>query len=687
MNPPPLDHDRSSLLAHSNQRPLSTQSPHSVVRLSGPFLKGSNVKTADTPYLTLPTVKDFIFKTGYARWNPEEEISESFEECLDRLVQMYIRRFPDLREQIIWARERVTEGLVLPALRSLQYGGSAIEQNHVRMYNTWGTHVDRPEVFGEAFFILLSGGGIGFSVQFQHVAALPVIPALQDEVIHKVQDSAQGWGQALTQLILGRYRGIRVILDTQELRPSGTQDPVSGDYLAGPIPLLQLQNQVHTLFDQATNRKLRPIECYDLFCYVANAVVAEHNGRSAMLALFSAEDTEMLEAKTGNWYETHPWRQRSNNSAVLLRGNADRQTYDRVFKYCREWGEPGIYWTNDLDACSNSCVEAGFYPVLTLNQNQANILGRQGGERVSGWQGCTLSEINGAALQNQEDFIVAAKAATIFNTLQATYTEIQDSLGWVSRWLCERDALIGVGITGMMDNPSITLNPDYQTKVAFAVAQTNRQIAEKLGIRAALRTTLVKPSGKSALLFGGVSAGIHPRHASKYFMRFSPKQYHPAYQSFKREYPHLILGKGSQERVTFAIEAPKGALVRDELSAIEFLKIAKSTLLNWVHPGSADEHSPISHNVSMTVSVHDDEWQEVSEFLWEHQDIFGGVALMSYFGDIKHPLSPFQKLMDHEDGEVWQDLFEKMGNNFSKTSFIKLEKKYKLQYEQEFNQA
>lgn len=657
MNSLNLDSKHNLIFPHAAQGGVSFSSGY-VQKFSNPLETEAKSEKKLKSKFNLLTLKNFIFTTGYARWNPQTQASESFEECLDRVIQMHLKQFPLLKEEILWAKTRVQEGLVLPALRSLQYGGTAIEQNHVRMYNTWGTPVDRPEVFGEAFIILLSGGGLGFSVQFHHVAALPVVKPLQKQAIYKVEDSIKGWGEALTKIIEGRYQGVQINLDTQNIRSKGSYDPVSGDYHAGPAVLLQLQNKMHALFEQAQGRKLRPIECYDLFCYIAEAVVADHNGRSAMLALFSPEDSEMLEAKTGNWYQTHPWRQRSNNSVVLLRGQVNRQSYDQIFKYCREWGEPGIYWTNDLNACSNSCVEAGFYPILTLNQQQAKVLGRRAGDQVSGWQGCTLSEINGAVLKTQEDFLTAARAAAIFNTLQASYTKIEEYLGWTSRWLCERDALIGVGITGMMDNPSITLNPQYQKKAAFEVAETNRKISARLGIRTAQRSTLIKPSGKSSLLFGGVASGIHPRHADKYFMRFSPKNRHPSYHEFKKNFPQLVMGIGAQERITFAVQAPPCALVRDELSAIEFLNIAKSTLHNWVEPTCTNKNSVVRHNVSMTVSVHEHEWEIVRDFLWEHQEIFNGVALMGYFGDIKHPLSPFQKLMDQEDQFSWQELFD-----------------------------
>lgn len=602
-------------------------------------------------------VREFILRTGYARWNHHTRSSETFLECLSRVIEMHVRRFPQLESEIRWAAERVQEGLVLPAMRSLQYGGAAIEHEPIRIYNTWGAHADRPEVFGEALLLLLSGGGIGFSVQRQHVGALPEVAPVQSELVFRVADSIRGWGDALTQLIVGRYQGVRVQLDLSGLRPSGSQDPISGDYVAGPESLRRLELRVHHLFDQAEGRKLFPIECYDLFCYAADAAVAEHNGRSAMLALFSPDDEDMLLAKTGNWYESHPWRARSNNSAVLIRGQANRSDFDRLFEFCHEWGEPGIYWTDNPDTCSNSCVESGFYPVLTLNREQAEILGRQEGERVSGWQGCTLSEINGAVLKDLNEFKVAARAAAILNTVQAAYTEIEDALGWVSRWLCERDALIGVGITGMADNPAVALNPEYQNQAALVVRQANAEIAEKLGIHVAKRATLVKPAGKTSLLFGGVSPGIHPRHAEKYFMRFVPKKYHPAYHHFKDLYPHLVLGMDHQERIVFAIEAPEGALVRDTLSAIDLLNLAKLTLLNWVYPGTLDADPPVRHNVSITVTVGDHEWTEVRDFLWEYQAIFSGVALMGYFGDMKHPLAPLQKLMDAEDYDVWKRLY------------------------------
>ncbi|HXH03050.1 MAG TPA: hypothetical protein VNN09_06980 [Candidatus Competibacteraceae bacterium] len=604
-------------------------------------------------------LREYVFATGYARWNALEQRSETFEECLHRLASMHIRRFPHLKAEIQWAIAQVRAGLALPAMRSLQYAGAAIERNHVRIYNTWGTHINRPEVFGEALFVLLSGGGIGFSVQRHHVAALPAVVPVQRETGYLVEDSIEGWSRAFDQMVQGRFQGVRVHLDTHRIRAGGSLCACSGNYAPGPRPLQELERRTHELFDSAEGRTLRPIECYDLLCFAAEAASADHNGRSAMLALFSPDDEEMIAAKSGNWYATHPWRRRSNNSAVLLRNRADRALYERLFDICQEWGDPGVYWTDDPETCSNSCVEAGFYPVLTLDREHLDILpDARPGERRSGWQGCSLSEINGAALEGLQDFKRAARAAALLNTLQAAYTDIDAMLGPVSRWLCERDALIGVGITGMADNPRVAFNPRYLREAAHEVLMTNADIARRIGIRPAKRTTLIKPAGKTSLLLGGTSPGIHPRHAERYLMRFVPRKYHPAHHAFKRRFPELAVGHEENERMVFAVHAPDDALTAQQVSATEMLELVKLTLLNWVSVGQRDTRDPVSHNVSNTVSVKDEEWTAVKEFIWRHQGILSGVALMAYWGDGKHPNAPLQKLSSAEDQALWQRLHE-----------------------------
>ena len=604
-----------------------------------------------------PLLKDYAFLNGYARWVFDAEgyaEPEAFDASIARTESMHRRRFPHLDDTIVRAFDAVRAGWVLPAMRSLQYAGAAIERNHVRIYNTWGGLIDHPRRFAQAFYLMLCGGGIGFSVQPRHVGQLAPVPAVSRRAVHRVEDSVEGWARGLDALVGGRYAGVRIDLETSAIRPQGSLCVTSGGYAPGPAALEALADRTHALFDAAEGRRLRPIEAYDLLCHVAEAASAGQFGRSAMLALFSPDDAEMRQAKCGDWYRDAPWRRQSNNSAVLLRGEADRRQLRALLQVCREWGDPGVFWTDHPDYCSNSCVESGFDPVLELDAAQAARLGRQPGERISGWQGCTLSEINIAALHGPADLLAAAYAAAVINTLQAAYTDVEAMLGLESRWLCERDALIGVGMTGMMDHPELAFDTALQTRAAREVRRANTEVAQALGIRPAARTTLVKPAGKTSLVLGGTANGIHPRHAPRYLMRMNTKPHHPAYGYFRRRHPEIFVGEGAQERAVFALESPTRATTRDDLTAMDFLEQVRTTLQGWVEPGKA-RPGP-SHNVSCTISVRGDEWAAVEEFLWTHRHLISGVALMAYHGDVMHPLAPLQELYTGDDWRLWERL-------------------------------
>ena len=604
-----------------------------------------------------PLLKDYVFLHGYARWTFDADgrgEPECFETSVARTEAMHLRRFAHLRRTIVRAFDAVRAGQVLPAMRSLQYGGAAIERNHVRLYNTWGGLIDEPARFAQALYLMLCGSGIGFSVQPRHVDQLPAVAPVRQRARHRVEDSIEGWARAVDALVQGRFAGVRVDLDVAAIRPTGSRCVTSGGYAPGPAPLVALAGWAHALFDAAEGRRLQPIEAYDLLCQCAETASAGQYGRSAMLALFSPDDRAMREAKCGDWYLRAPWRRQSNNSAVLLRDQADRGQLRALLQVCREWGDPGVFWTDHPDYTSNSCVECGFDPVLDLDAAQAARLGRRPGERVSGWQGCTLSEINIAALHGPDDLIAAAQAAAVINTLQAAYTDVDAMLGPVSRWLCERDALIGVGLTGMMDHPALAFDPALQTRAATEVRRTNAEIAAAIGIRPAARTTLVKPAGKTSLVLGGTANGIHPRHAPRYLMRLGTKPHHPAYHHFRQRHPEIFVGEGAQERAVFAVEAPRRATTRDDLTAMDFLGQVRSTLQGWVMPGQV-RPGP-SHNVSCTVSVRSDEWGPVEDFLWTQRHLVSGVALMAYHGDVMHPLAPLQELYSGDDWRLWERL-------------------------------
>lgn len=610
-------------------------------------------------------VADFIHVDRYARHRPELGRYETFAETIARTEEMHLARFEGLPgwavDEIRWAFDLVRARRVLPAMRSMQYAGAAIAQHNARLYNTWAAHCDYPRIFAEAFYLLMCGSGIGFSVQKQHVTRLPAVaPTSGSRVESVVADSIEGWAHALHLLVRSYFEGFTVVFDTSALRPRGSPLRTAGGMAPGPDPFYELEDRTRQIFERARGRKLRPIECYDLLCHIAHAAIAGGTGRSAMLCVFSHDDTEMLLAKTGRWHETTPWRRMSNNSAALLRGRSDRDLFASIFRYAKEWGEPGVFWVDDLDVCSNSCVEVGFYPKLTVGPEHQDRLKAHGflaspGQSVSGFHGATLTEINGARVRSTDDLVEAARAAAIINTLQAAYTSFP-FLGPVAELLCERDAMLGVGITGMMARSGVCLDPSAQRLAATEVVRTNRRWAALLGIRPATRTTLIKPAGKTSLVFGCVSNGIHPYHASRYILRVKARPGSTAFERFRAVNPHQCVEDGRDGQfVLFPITAPAGAVTRDDLDALRHLDWIRSTIRHWVEPGAA-ESDPARHNVSNTVTVRDGEWQDVERYIWKHQGALAGVALIGYQGERDHPKAPLRSVRDREEEEMFEDL-------------------------------
>jgi ribonucleoside-triphosphate reductase len=618
-------------------------------------------------------VSDYIHFDKYARYRETLGRRELYLETIDRVEDMHQARFahiPGMAEIIHWAFDRVREKRVLPSMRSMQFGGEAILKNNCRIYNCSFSLVDRPRVFAEALFLLLCGSGVGFSVQYDHVDKLPALKAVDPHnvVHHTIADTIEGWADALDALINSYIRGYYIEFNYSQIRPEGALLKTSGGKAPGHVPLKRALEAIRRILDGAAGRKLRPIECYDIFCLAADAVLSGGIRRSAMLCLFSIEDAEMMYAKTGQWGKTHPWRQNSNNSVILKRDDVKKKQFKRIFQMSKEWGEPGFYFTADLDYGANPCVEIGMDPTLVINDEIRALLARKldaailaalkDGERRTGWSFCNLCEQNAQMFKTFEDFVVAAKAATIIGTCQAAYTSMP-YLGWVSEAIAERDALLGISMTGMMDSPQVSTNPDYQRDIARMVKEWNADLAARIGIRPAARTTCVKPGGTTSLELGCVASGHGAHHAHRFIRRVVAKENQPVFQRFRSVNPHMCVRKPNGDWVVeFPVQPPDWAIVKDDLSALDFLKMVKSTQLNWVLEGIArSETSPgLTHNVSNTVQVQPHEWEPVADYLWENRAYFTGVALLSATGDKDFAFAPHEAITTEADEVRWNQL-------------------------------
>jgi ribonucleoside-triphosphate reductase len=606
-------------------------------------------------------IQDYMLVSRYARFLPEMGRRETFPEAVGRVRDMHLRTFPSAEEDIRWAFDQVVDKRCLPSMRSMQFGGKAIEKNHARMYNCTFGICDRIEFFREGLYLLLCGTGVGFSVEFEHVEKLPELAQSVDEstVVHfNVPDTIEGWADAMQELMLSYVKGYLVEFNYSEIRSRGSSLKTSGGRAPGHVPLRRALERCRHILDSSLGRKLKPIECYDLMMHAADAVIAGGVRRSATICLFSPDDGEMMNAKRGNWFNENPQRGRSNNSVKLIRNETSKAQFLRIFQKQKEWGEPGFYFSNELSHGCNPCCEIGLNPHLEVKDAEGNIT------IESGWQFCNLTEINGAKLHTEEDFRTAVRAATIIGTLQAGYTTFP-YLGETTEKLCRREALLGVSITGMMDSPSITLDPIMQQKMAKYAIEVNREVSLKIGTEPGARLTCVKPAGSTSLLLGTAS-GIHPRHARRYFRRVQANKTDPVYKFFNSQNPHMCnesvwSANKTDDVITFCVEAPEEAVHRSEMSAIELLKHVHSTQQNWVIPGTArPESNPgLYHNVSNTLTVRDGEWDDVAEYIWDNRSDFTGISMLAASGDKAYAQAPHEEVISAQDETLWNELITK----------------------------
>jgi ribonucleoside-diphosphate reductase alpha chain len=428
-----------------------------------------------------------------------------------------------------------------------------------------------------------------------------------------------------------------IVFNLDKIRPEGA--PISGGFTApGPEGLRTSLEKIREILEARTNNteppvSLRPIDAYDIIMHLSDACLSGGIRRSATICLFSLEDKEMLGAKTGNWFNENPQRGRSNNSAVLIRNHTKKEDFLKIKKSVMEYGEPGFVFMDDNESGTNPCCEISFRPVLPD--------GRQG------WQVCNLSSVNGKMAKTKEDFIQGAINASIIGTIQAGYTDFS-YVNPASRELTEKEALLGVSIAGVMDNPDITLDPEIQREAAKAVLETNEKVAKLLGINPAARATCEKPDGNSSCLLG-TSSGIHPHHARRYMRRVTATKTEFPLRYFEMFNPSAVedsvwSNTGTDKMITFLCEVPHGAITKNQLSALTLLENVKLTQSNWVEAGTVESRSnskKLRHNVSNTITVQDDEWDEVFEYLWENQHIFTGVSMLSADGDKDYPQAPF----------------------------------------------
>ena len=571
----------------------------------------------------------------YAKFNPEKERRETWSELVDRNKEMHLKKFPQLTEEIEEAYKFVYDKKALPSMRSMQFAGKPIEISPNRVYNCAYLPIDDWRAFGEVMFLLLGGTGVGYSVQKHHVESLPEIRK-PDPKKHRrflIGDSIEGWADAVKVLVKAYFEGgTTPIFDFSDIRPKGAALITSGGKAPGPQPLKECLIKVQGILDNKENNdKLTAIEVHDMVCHIADAVLAGGIRRAALISLFSANDEDMIAAKSGAWWELHPQRGRANNSAVLLRSKVTEEFFFNLWEKIEASGagEPGIYFNNDKDWGTNPCCEIALRP----------------------FQFCNLCEVNVSDVVDQEDLNARVKAATFIGTLQASYTSFH-YLRPVWQRTTEKEALIGVGMTGIGSGAAQKLN---LKEAAEIVKQENERVAKLLGINAAARCTTIKPSGTSSLTLG-TSSGIHAWHNNYYVRRIRVGKNESIYTHLLVNHPELVEDEYFRPHDTAVIsvpqKAPEGAILRHE-SALELLERVKHYYQNWIKPGHRTGSN--THNISATVSIKEDEWKTVGKWMWENRKFYNGLSVLPYDGGT-YIQAPFEDCTEEQYNELMKSL-------------------------------
>lgn len=662
------------------------------------------------PINFLEEIANFTFTSKYARYDEKKGRRETWEEAVGRLEKMHLKKFAWLPEEdkteIKWAFDKVREKLVAPSMRSLQFGGKAIEAHEARIFNCSVRHIDSIRSFSESFYLLLCGCGLGIGLSKKFLGRLPDLVSAEDKtgtvVTYVVNDTIEGWADSVEALLMcyfknTAYTGRKIVFDYSKVRAKGTPLKTGGGKAPGHKGLKQTHQKIKALLDYLIEeegvRRLKTVHAYDILMFTADAVLSGGIRRSATSVVFQPDDADMMNAKTAfkvdkirrfskdeetgkyygqvvvkkktydveldewgyenlkakneiSWSHIEPQRARSNNSVLFLRDKVTSQQLTDIIAKTRQFGEPGFVFGNHEDQLFNPCFEIGFIPVTF--------------DGICGVQFCNLTTQNGGKIDTVEKFREATKAATILGTLQAAYSHFP-YLSNAARQLTESEALLGVSITGMMDNPHILLNPENQKEMAEIAKTVNKEWARKLGINQAARITCVKPEGTSSIVLQ-TSSGIHPHHARRYFRRIQCNQQDNVYRHLKKTNVHATehsvwSATKTDDVATFPLTVHDEAIIKADLTALKHLDYIKSTQQNWVVPGTTEANTkPIEHNVSCTVMVKEDEWEPVINYLYDNRRFFAAVSLLPFSGDKIYQQAPMEVVLTEEDEKKWADL-------------------------------
>jgi ribonucleoside-triphosphate reductase len=678
-------------------------------------------------------IGNFVFTSKYARYDEKHQRRETWNEAVKRVEKMHLKKYNYLsqkdQDEITWAFDQVREKHIVPSMRSMQFGGKPIEAQNTRMFNCAVRHIDSIRSFSEIFFLLMCGTGVGFGLNKKTLGRLPDLVDKTDRTgtvtTYVVEDSIEGWADSVEALLScyfknNAYTGRKIVFDYSKIRPKGAVIKTGGGKAPGHEGLKQSLKKIKNILDYVIEVKqqnrLLSINAYDIVMHMADAVLSGGVRRSATIALFSQDDDLMLNAKTNfkvlrkigfeshqnkkgetiwegrvvidasyggidgtkyettlteyeytemlckqkviNWRHIEPQRARSNNSVLLMRNKITPEYFNDIIHKIKQYGEPGFVFADDDRFLVNPCAEVGFIPVTE--------------DGICGVQFCNLVSMNGRHIDTLQKFKEYSKAATIIGTLQAGYTNFK-YLSKAAKQLTDDEALLGVSITGLMENPEILLDSKMQTEVAQYTKKINAEWAKKLGIRQAARITLVKPEGTTSLMLG-TSSGIHPHHARRYLRRIQCNKEDNVYKHFKSYNEHatepsIWSATKTDDVASFPLTVSDKAMIKSDLTAIQHLKYILSTQKNWVLNGETESnHKKIHHNVSCTVAVDTSEWDDVVKFIFQHREFFTAVSFIPKTGDKIYKQAPNESISTPEDEIV----FTQLKNNWKHVDYTKM---------------
>ena len=621
----------------------------------------------------LEILSDLVHYMKYAKYDKEKQRRETYEETVTRNKEMHIEKFPDLAAEIESVYEKVYDKKVIPSMRSMQFSGMAVDVNPARMFNCSYLPISDISSFWETMFLLLSGCGVGYSVQRHHVELLPEIRKPIKSRRYLIQDSIEGWADSIKVLMKAYFNDRSLpLFDYRAIREKGAQLVISGGKAPGSEPLKACLNSLQSILDGKENGdKLTTLECHDILCIISDAVLAGGIRRSALISLFSINDESMLTCKSLHraevddilgqvndsynvrvnvyredeyyeqktvwipeldfnrlkndnvlqWYYLYPHRARSNNSMVVARPLITDDLFRERWEIIKNSGsgEPGLYFTNNVELGSNPCCE------ISLNPHQF----------------CNLTSVNVSTISSQEDLEERSKSAAFLGTLQASYTDFHYLK---SNWkkITEKEALLGVSLTGIA---SIDYTKYDFKRAATSAVEENQRVSKKIGVNPAKRVTCIKPEGSGSLVLG-TSSGIHAWHNNYYNRRIRVGKNEAIYQYLVNTNPDIVEDEvfGNNAVITIPVKAPDGAVVRTE-SVNGFLDRIKYFTENWVQPGH--NYGMNTHNVSATVSIKNEEWDDVADWVWENQESFNGLSFLRYDNGT-YTQAPFEDITEGE---------------------------------------